>query len=231
MLQPHPLTLRVNVGDCIKVKLTNRMAAERAGLHADMLAFDPRDSMGINVGNNPGDQTVAPGQSKVYTLYAHPEFGENAALIQDWGNVVENPRNGLYGAIIVGPKGSTYRDPVTGADVSLKNSWQADVIVDRTIPGNENKQNYRDFSLVFQDEDNLMGTSFMPYAQKIAGLTGVNYRASQPIDYALDNGCTVGTIFRCVSEKGGVDTPLIEAHAGDAVLIHVFGGFNEHGPK
>jgi uncharacterized cupredoxin-like copper-binding protein len=227
MLQPHPLTLRVNVGDCIKVKLTNRMAAERAGLHADMLAFDPKDSMGINVGNNPGDQTVAPGQSKVYTFYAHPEFGENAALIQDWGNVVENPRNGLYGAIIVGPKGSTYRDPATGADVSLKNSWQADVIVDRTIPGNENKQNYRDFSLVFQDEDNLMGTSFMPYAQKIAGLTGVNYRASQPIDYALDNGCTVGTIFRCVSEKGGVDTPLIEAHAGDAVLIHVFGGFNE----
>ncbi|MCI0526185.1 MAG: hypothetical protein L0Y56_01845, partial [Nitrospira sp.] len=83
MLQPHPLTLRVNVGDCIKVKLTNRMAKERAGLHADMLAFDPKDSMGINVGNNPGDQTVAPGQTKVYTFYAHPEYGENAALIQD----------------------------------------------------------------------------------------------------------------------------------------------------
>ncbi|HLB02378.1 MAG TPA: hypothetical protein VJM77_04515, partial [Nitrospiria bacterium] len=49
MLQPHPLTLRANVGDCIKVKLTNRMAKERAGLHADMLAFDPKDSMGVNV--------------------------------------------------------------------------------------------------------------------------------------------------------------------------------------
>jgi FtsP/CotA-like multicopper oxidase with cupredoxin domain len=227
MLQPNPLTLRVNVGDCIKIKLSNRMSKERAGLHADMLAFDPKDSMGINVGNNPGDQTIGPGQSKIYTFYAHPEFGENAALIQDWGNVVSNPRNGLYGAVIIGPKGSTYRDPATGADISMKNSWQADVIVDRTVPGNETKMNYRDFSLMFQDEDNLIGTSFMPYAQKIAGLTGVNYRASQPLDYALDNGCASGTIFQCVSEKGGVNTPIIEAHAGDPVLIHVFGAFNE----
>ncbi len=227
MLQPNPLTLRVNVGDCIKIKLTNRMAKERAGFHADMLAFDPKDSMGINVGNNPGDQTVAPGQSKTYTFYAHPEYGENAALIQDWGNVVDNPRNGLYGAIVVGPKGSKYRDPATGADISTKNAWQADVIVDRGIPGNENKENYRDFALMFQEEDNLMNTSFMPYAQKIGGLIGVNYRAAMPMDHALEVGCNVGMIFQCVSEKGGVATPIIEAHAGDKVLIHVLGAFME----
>jgi len=226
--QPHPLVLRVNVGDCIKIKLTNRMAAERAGLHADMLAFDPKDSMGINVGNNPGDQTIGPGENKTYTFYAHPEYGENGTVIQDWGNVVDNPRNGLYGAIIIGPKGSKYRDPVTGDDVTLKNAWQADVIVDRTVPGNENRTNYRDFALLFQDEDNLLGTSFMPYAQKVAGLTGVNYRATNPLDYALDNdGCDVGTFFRCVADKGGVNTPVLEAHAGDPVLINVFGGFNE----
>jgi hypothetical protein len=227
MLQPNPLTLRVNVGDCIKIKLTNRMAAERAGMHIDGLAFDPKDSMGINVGNNPGDQTIGPGQTKTYTYYAHPDLGENGALIQDWGNVISNPRNGLYGSVIIGPKGSKYRDPATGADVSMKNAWQADVIVDRTIPGNEHKVNYRDFSLIFQDEDNLMGTSFMPYGQKVAGLTGINYRASTPLDYALDNGCDTGTMFRCVAEKGGANTPVLEAHAGDPVLIHVFGGFNE----
>lgn len=227
MLQPHPLTLHVNVGDCIKIKLTNRMAKERAGLHADMLAFNPKDSTGINVGRNPGDQTIGPGEGKVYTFYAHPEYGENAALIQDWGNVVENPRNGLFGAIIIGPPGSNYRDPENGADISLKNAWQADVIVNRTVPGNENRTDYRDAALFFQDEDSLIGTSFMPYAQKVAGLTGVNYRASQPMDYALDNGCTVGTLFGCVSEKGGVNTPLIQTHAGDKVVIHVLGAFNE----
>ena len=225
-LQPHPLVLRVNVGDCIKVKLTNRMDKARAGLHVDGLAFDPKDSTGINVGNNPGDQTVAPGQSRSYTFYAHPELGENAALIQDWGNVLENPRNGLYGAIVVGPRGSKYIDPETGADVTLKNAWQADVVVDRSVPGNEDKPNYRDFALLIQDEDNLVGTSFMPYAQKVAGLIGVNYR-SEPADYYLENGCNLGSVFRCVAEKGKPNTPVLQAHAGDPVLIHVFGAFSE----
>ena len=226
MMSPNPLTLRVNVGDCMKIKLTNRMAKEKTGLHADMLAFDPKDSMGINVGNNPGDQTIGPGQSKTYTFYATPEYGENATLIQDWGNVVDNPRNGLYGSIIIGAKGSKYLDPKTGEDISMKNSWEADVVIDKTIPGNENRVNYRDFSLMFQDEDNLMGTSFMPYAQKVAGLAGVNYR-SEPMGYYLENGCDVGTIFRCVADKGAINTPVMEAHAGDPVLIHVFGAFNE----
>lgn len=61
------------------------MAKDRAGFHVDMMAFDPKDSFGANVGNNPGDQTVGPGERKTYTYYAHPEYGELAALIQDWG--------------------------------------------------------------------------------------------------------------------------------------------------
>ena len=142
-VEPSPLTLHVNVGDCIKVNLKNEMVKDRAGFHVDNLAYDPKESMGINAGNNPGDQTVAPGQSRTYTFYAHPEFGENTALIQDWGNVIENPRNGLFGAIIIGPKGSQYRDPVSGEDLAQKSSWKADVFVDRSVSGNERRQNYR----------------------------------------------------------------------------------------
>ena len=62
-LRPSPLTLHVNVGDCVKINLKNEMAKERAGFHVDMMAFDPKDSFGANIGNNPGDQTVAPGQA------------------------------------------------------------------------------------------------------------------------------------------------------------------------
>ena len=87
-----------------------------------------------------------------------------------------NPRNGLFGGVVIGPKGSQYRDPKTGADISEKNSWIADVIVDRSVPGNEHRANYRDVALYFQDEDNIIGTSFMPYVQNVAGLVGVNYR-------------------------------------------------------
>jgi len=225
-VKPSPLTLHVNVGDCVKINLKNEMAKDRAGFHVDMMAFDPKDSFGANVGNNPGDQTVAPGQSRTYTYYAHPEYGELAALIQDWGNVIENPRNGLFGAVIVGPKGSQYRDPVTGDDISMKSSWQADVIVDRSIHENANRRNYRDFSLLFQDEDNIIGVSFMPYIQQNAGITAVNYR-SEPIAPRVEKGCLVSEVFNCAKAPEALVTPLLMAHVGDPVAIHVQGAFSE----
>jgi FtsP/CotA-like multicopper oxidase with cupredoxin domain len=225
--QPMPLTLHVNVGDCIKINFKNQMKASRASFSADMLAFDPKDSQGVNVGNNPGDQTVGPGQSRNYTFYAPPQYGETAALVWDWGNFINNVRDGLFGAIIVGPKGSKYRDPKTGEDVTLKNAWQADVIVDRSIPENANRSDFRDASLFFQDEDNIIGTAFMPYLQQIGGLTGVNYR-SEPWLYREENGCDLGNMFTpCVTGESDPVTPTIMAQAGDPVRIHVFGAFNE----
>src|SRR3989441_210264 len=189
-------------------------------------SFNPKDSFGANVGNNPGDQTIGPGQSRTYTYYAHPEYGELAAIIQDWGNVIENPRNGLFGSIIVGPRGSTYRDPVTGEDISLKSSWRVDVVVDRSIPENEHRQNYRDFSLMFQDEDNQLGVSFMPYIQQNAGISAVNYR-SEPTAYRIEKGCTVAEVFSCVKAGAVPATPMLMAHVGDPVAIHVLGVFSE----
>ena len=103
-----PLTLRANVGDCLKIKLTNKMKNSRASFSAISLAFDPKDSLGANVGRNPGDQTIAPGDSRVYTYYADPFLGEIASLVWDWGNPMLNPRNGLFGAIVIGPKGATF---------------------------------------------------------------------------------------------------------------------------
>ncbi|RMH07244.1 MAG: LysM peptidoglycan-binding domain-containing protein [Nitrospirae bacterium] len=225
---PMPLTLRANVGDCIKIHLTNKMKEGRASFSAFGLVFDPKDSQGVNLGNNPGDQTIGPGESRTYTYYADPFIGETQSLVWDWGNVVLNPRNGLFGAIIIGPRGSQYRDPKTGADISLKNSWIADVIIDRTIPGNENRRNYRDVALFFQDEDNIIGTSFMPYVQNVAGLVGINYR-NEPYLYREELGCSLGHMFEPCEVDNPQDpvTPIIEAHAGDPVRIHVFGASSE----
>jgi len=220
--------LRANVGDCIKVNLKNKMKSGRASFSAISLTFDPKDSLGANVGKNPGDQTIAAGESRTYTYYADPFNGEIASLVWDWGNVMVNPRNGLFGAIVIGPKGSKYRDPKTGTDISNKNSWVADVIIDRSVAGNEMRSNYRDAALFFQDEDNIIGTSFMPYVQNVAGLTGINYR-SEPYKYREETGCSLGKMFQpCTADKPEDPvTPIIEAHAGDPVRIHVFGANNE----
>jgi manganese oxidase len=225
---PMPLTIRANVGDCLKVNLKNKMKESRASFSAISLAFNPKDSLGANVGNNAGDQTIAPGESKTYTYYADPFIGEISSLVWDWGNVMLNPRNGLFGAVIIGPKGSQYRDPKTGADISMKNSWEADVIIDRAVPGHEDRKNYRDVALYFQDEDNIIGTSFMPYVQNVAGLTGVNYR-SEPYPHREETGCTLGNMFQPCEVDNPTDpvTPLIQAHGGDPVRIHVFGASSE----
>jgi hypothetical protein len=100
------------------------------------------------------------------------------------------------------------------------------VIVDRTVPGNENRRNYRSFALLFQDEDNISGTSFMPYIQKVAGVTAVNYR-SEPTDYRTEKGCAYSEVFACVKAGDQPVTPTIAAHVGDPVVIHVLGAFSE----
>jgi hypothetical protein len=224
---PHPLTLRANSGDCVKIKLTNRLKSGNASIHLNNMAFDPNDSQGINVGNNAGDQTVGPGKSKVYTFYAHPDYNINASLIWDFGNLTNNVRNGMFGSVIIGPKGSVYRDPETGKDISMGNSWKADVIIDKSHPENAKLDNYRDFALYFQDEDNIIGTAFMPYLQNIAGLTGVNYRL-EPWSYRQDKGCELGNVFTpCVAADKDPVTPVLKAHAGDKVMVNVFGAHNE----
>ena len=227
-LKPSPLTLHVNVGDCVKISLKNKMANSRASFSAFSLAFDPKDSLGANVGNNPGDQTIGPGGSRTYTYYAHPFNGEITSMVWDWGNVMLHPRDGLFGAIVVGPKGSKYRDPTTGEDISLKNRWLADVIIDKTIEGHEKRSNYRDAALFFQDEDNIIGTSFMPYVQNVAGLAAVNNR-SEPYKAREEQGCDLGHMFQpCkVDKPEDPVTPLIMAHAGDPVRIHILGANNE----
>ncbi len=98
----------------------------------------------------------------------------------------------------------------------------------KTIPGHETRRDYRDAALFYQDEDNLIGTSFMPYVRNVAGLTGVNYRA-EPYQYREKAGCTPGKMFQpCASDQPEDPvTPVIEAHAGDPVRIHVFGATNE----
>jgi hypothetical protein len=182
--------------------------------------------MGANIGRNKGDQTVKPGRKRTYTFYAHPEFGEATALVSDFGNITRNVRDGLYGAIIIGPRGSRYRDLESGRDISLGNNWQADVIVDRSLPANRGRPDYRDAALFFQDEDNLIGTPFMPYVASSAGLSAVNYRI-EPLAWRAETyDCPEEDAFAC---EGAPDpaTPIVEVEAGSQVRVHVIGAHGE----
>jgi hypothetical protein len=198
---PEPFVLRVNVGDCVVVHLTNETSGP-VSFHADKLAYDPK-----------AQHVVAPNETHPYTYFAHPEVAETAALVRDATNVLANPGLGLYGAIIVGPRGARYRHPATGEDMSLKAGWRMDVFPPSGPP-------YRDFALFIQDEDGVIGTAVMPYTEHVRGVVGLNYRA-EPLRQRLANDGDPSKIFW--SEiHGDPETPLLDAFVGDSMKIHVF---------
>ncbi|MHB8671293.1 MAG: cupredoxin domain-containing protein [Acidimicrobiales bacterium] len=198
-----PLVLHVQVGDCIKIELTNRMSAGAVSIHADQLAFDPADSAGVAVGREPR-QAVDPGMRRTYTFYASPEVGPTTALLRDWGDVGRQPGLGLYGAVVVVPKGSVVTDPLTGHDRSSSAGWAADI---RPAHG----PSYRDFTLFLQDQDAGIGTHRMPYTERVDGPVGINYQAT-PFTGRRPEVAT---------------TPEIRAFVGDPVRIHVIAPWSE----
>ena len=213
----EPMVLHVNVGDCIAVRLTNDTTQGPVSFHVDMLAFDPKESQGVAAGANP-PQAVGPGETRIYTYFAHSEVGETAALVRDWGNVLENQALGLYAAIIVGPRGAAYTNPGTGEDLSAGSSWRADV----HPPSGES---YRDFTLFIQDEDEVIGTHIMPYTEQVEGVVGLNYRA-EPLSDRLSSVGDPAKLFMS-GVHGDPATPVMEAMVGDPVKVHVLVPFSE----
>ena len=197
---PEPLVLHVNVGDCLRVDLTNRTAKGPVSMHPDQLAFDPSDSAGVAAGREPA-QAVAPGATRTYTWFASPEVGPTTALLRDWGDVTANPGAGLYGAVVVGPPGARYTDPLTGQDVAGRSATAVDVRAE--VDGEDVA--YRDFTLFMQDQDAGIGTHRMPYTTTVEGPVAINYRRTP-----FTGERTART-----------DTPTLRALAGDAVRIHV----------
>ncbi|MEM7354438.1 MAG: copper oxidase [Acidobacteriota bacterium] len=129
--RPRPLVLRMNVGDCLEIRLRNLLSPERpseqhhatrsASIHVyGMQLVTSMADDGSFVGSNPSS-LAAPGEEKIYHLYAEHEgtfllsstaatFGGDGA----GGHVLA----GLFGAVNVEPAGAEwYRSQTTREDL------------------------------------------------------------------------------------------------------------------
>lgn len=201
---PEPLVLHVAAGECIKVTLTNQRVTAKASFHVGALLHD-LGSSGINVGNNPGDQTVAPGATRTYTFFADTQKLEST-LISDFGGATGG-LDGLYGSVVVAPALATFTDPESGQATDIGSQ------VDVHEPG---KPAYRDFTLILADHDPRIGQSTMPYPKDVSGPALVNYRSA---GIRADSP----TMFLSSDNGGDPATPTLRAYAGDAVKVHVLG--------
>ena len=202
--ETEPLVIRANVGEVVEVTLTNHLTSGRVGLHPSLVQYDVLGSDGATVGWNP-DQTVGLNESVTYRWYADTEVGTvylyNPASLDD-------TRHGLFGALIVEPTGSMYVDPVTGEEIDA--GWRADI-----YPG-DGTEPYREFAIFFHD-----GVDQMRYR------VAVNYRTARRMGAnEVIQGGPAGVV-RDVREDsvhstavwGDPVTPILEAYAGDRVVI------------
>jgi len=131
--RPRPLTLRMNVGDCLTINFQNLLGATRADNEQPATRNASVHVMGVDYVTGPGDDgafvgrnpssLVAPGQSTTYKVRAGKE---GAHLFYSTGANIGGEGNGgtigygLFGAINIQPKGAEwYRSQVAQDDLEL----------------------------------------------------------------------------------------------------------------
>ncbi|HEY8472080.1 MAG TPA: hypothetical protein VIL37_05525 [Natronosporangium sp.] len=166
----EPLVLRANVGDCVIIRLRNRIepgtfyGGTRAGFDLGMLLRNPQLSGGAAIGLNP-DTTVPAGEDGEFRFLADREVG--TTIFQNLGSPA-SLRHGAYGMLIVEPAGSTWRDSVTGEELTTtRTSTQAIIDPPGSAPA------FREFALTMQTTDQQYGRSIVPYLDVVTG-SGIN---------------------------------------------------------
>ncbi|MGR7027209.1 multicopper oxidase domain-containing protein [Geodermatophilus sp. URMC 62] len=126
----RPLVLRACAGDTVTVLLENQIAQRRVGLHLQGEGLvggeHPLGTSGTGIGYCDGayvganpDSTVGSGQQGKYVWNC---LHEGVWTINDLADIRGTERgtnaHGLFGALVVEPTGSRWRDPETGEDVT-----------------------------------------------------------------------------------------------------------------
>jgi hypothetical protein len=120
--RPHefvrPLVLRAHLGDVVTVNLQNEITGRSIGMHLVGPGYDVEIHDGSEVGSNP--PSLAP--SGGYYTYRWTAEHEGVFPFHDGGDYSggEDGTNvhGLFGAFIVEPVGTIWRDPVSGVSSS-----------------------------------------------------------------------------------------------------------------
>ncbi|WP_281998806.1 multicopper oxidase domain-containing protein [Priestia flexa] len=241
-LNPEPLILRANVGDCIEITLHNKLKGFshpqhaihgypgvpvetpfppscRISLHAQLLEYDVRNSDGATVGFNP-DQTIGPGETITYRWYVSRPVG--ACNLWDMADLRNHRHHGAFGIFIAEPKGTYYLDSVTRKKVQSGNQ----VILSHPLLGEK-----REFVLLMHDGVRLVDRKgdliidpepiFMDREEledfEDQGSRGFNYRSERFINRLRRNP----DISKVFSSKvhGDPSTPIFLAHPGDPITI------------
>ncbi|MDQ0218893.1 copper oxidase [Peribacillus cavernae] len=229
----QPLTIRANIGDEIEVVFENKLPFHTS-IHIQQAEYDVQTSDGAFVGFNKDSTATpscAPGDRLIYKWRVNRE---GIHYFSDLGNTLSSELgsnvHGLWGALIVEPKGSWWTDPVTGKHIN--SGIYADVH-HLLLPS------FREYAWYFHDEmevnDLTGGTPISPHTLMAEATHAINYRA-EPMRNRLrliEEGVVCP---ECEGEEvhhdswvfGDPATPILRAYVGDPVKIRlIHGGIQE----
>ena len=224
----QPLILRVNQGECLRVRLRNGLDNTPASFHLHGSSLYVAGSGAPAVASNP-DASAAPAESVVYEWMVDDDEPEGTHYFHSHGDARLQTGHGLFGAVIVEKTGSVHIDPRTGDQ--MRSGWDAIV---ETPDGSD----FREFAIVYHeigneryrhlDRDDAPVAQVDPFTSAYRpGSRALNYRSEPFMNRMVLQHEQAG--FFDVSQAyssyvfGDPATPIARAYLGDPVkqrLVH-----------
>jgi hypothetical protein len=204
---PQPLVLRAAPGECVEVRFTNRLADGRAAFHVDGLPWTAWRGGSAVVDPAAGAE---PGEAVLYRItIADAVQVERAWRIHDVDRAQDRAARGLFGALVIEPRGAAVLDPDTGAPLA-GSRWDA-LVAPPGAPA------YREFVLFHH----ALGP---PGARAPA----LNYRA-EPLARRFAEGGRHDALAHSSYTYGEPVTPLLRAYVGDPTRLRIVHGGGTEG--
>ena len=184
----QPLVIRVNVGDCIKLRFKNDLRAD-ASLTISRAQYNVLRDEGLLVGRNATGGPIPKDGIHTYTFYIEDKAENQGAypIHNMAADTIELSYNGLFAAVIAEPKGSEYISSYTGEPLNQEGDggpapyggrWEAIILPCRGIspgespscdrlfnsagagPGTANRQHaFREHVLFYHDGIEVPGST------------------------------------------------------------------------
>lgn len=161
-MNPEPLVIRANVGDCVEIRLRTETEGGKSN-HIHFVSYDVLGSDSLANGFN-YRQDTQPDQENYYRWFADEE---GTIFFHDHITGVEDIQDGTFCAIVVEPKDSEWLDPYSGEPI--RSGTQA-------IIKNPNGNDFREFCLAYHD-----------FAPLLDGDTDLEEIPADPTDDAFVN--------------------------------------------
>ena len=142
----QPLVFRANQGDCVKLKLSNKLdeGGGPVSLHIHGSSMVVSATGAAATTTNP-DSVVEEKKTGEFEWYIHPNTQEGVRQFHTYSQDRELTVMGLFGAFVVEPRGSSYLEPLGEGDPTPASSgWQ-------TIIKNGTGPDFREFVLIYHE--------------------------------------------------------------------------------